>query len=409
MSSFTRLLAFSALLLGLFLAVALAAQMWLHRQGERLQAEAIEHRRQQFTEILALVQPGDAPWNPGTVARLETLADARIGFTADPTPPASPGRLGFVHVFPSTNVTVTFALPPLLRLQLAHARTWVALLVLAAGLVMLVVAASAFWRRPAEGTPDSRSPWRVSRGEMQSLERLARTSLAQNSALTEERDARRRTEQDLALNQSLLNQSLEEKIRLGRDLHDGLIQSLYAVGLTLESTRPLLAADPAEAERRVEKCLAQLNGTIRDVRDYITGLAPEKLQRVGFSQALRLLLEELRGGRDIRLVQHVDEDAARALGPAETTEVLQIIREAMSNSLRHGDATELTVRLHRNDRELGLLVQDNGRGFEPAGQDGGFGLGNMQARAVRLGASLRIDSQPGAGTRVIVTLPLATP
>ncbi len=409
MSSFTRLLAFSALLLGLFLAVALAAHLWLHRQGDRLQAEAVEHRRQQFTEILALVQPGEPPWSPGTVARLERLADAKLTLTSDPVPPANPGRLGFVHVLPSANVTVTFALPPLLRLQLAHARTWVALLVLAAGLVMLVVAASAFWRRPAEGAPDSRSPWRVSRGEMQSLERLARTSLAQNSALTEERDARRRTEQDLALNQRLLNQSLEEKIRLGRDLHDGLIQSLYAVGLTLESTRPLLAADPAEAEARVEKCLTQLNDTIRDVRDYITGLAPEKLQRVGFSQALRLLLEELRGGRDIRLVQHVDEDAARAMAPAETTEILQIIREAMSNSLRHGGATELTVRLHRNDRELGLLVQDNGHGFEPAGQDGGFGLGNMQARAARLGASLRIDSQPGAGTRVIVTLPLAAP
>jgi signal transduction histidine kinase len=409
MSSFTRLLAFSALLLGLFLAMALAAHLWLHRQGDRLQAEAVEHRRQQFAEILALVQPGEPPWSPGTVAQLERLADAELAFAANPSLPAIPGRLGFVHVLPTTNVTVTFALPPLLRLQLAHAWTWVALLVLAAGLVMLVVAASAFWRRPAEGAPDSRSPWRFSRGEMQSLERLARTSLAQNSALTEERNVRRRTEQDLALNQRLLNQSLEEKIRLGRDLHDGLIQSLYAVGLTLESTRPLLSTNPAEAETRVEKCLTQLNDTIRDVRDYITGLAPEKLQRVGFSQALQLLLEELRGGRDIRLVQHVDEDAARALGPAETTEVLQIIREAMSNSLRHGAATELTVRLHRNDRELGLLVQDNGRGFEPAGQDGGFGLGNMQARAVRLGASLRIDSQPGAGTRVIVTLPLAAP
>jgi signal transduction histidine kinase len=409
MSSITRLLAFSALLLGLFLAVALAAHLWLQRQGERLQAEATEHRRQQFTEILALVQPGDAPWSPGTVAQLERLADAKLTFTADPMPQAVPGRLGFVHALPSANVTVTFALPPLLRLQLAHARTWVALLVLAAGLVMLVVAASAFWRRPADGVPGSRSPWRVSRGEMQSLERLAKTSVAQNSALTQERDARRRTEQDLALNQSLLNQSLEEKIRLGRDLHDGLIQSLYAVGLTLESAKPLLTTDPAETERRVEKCLAQLNATIRDVRDYITGLAPEKLQRVGFDQALRLLLEELRGERTIRLVQHVDEDAARALDPAATTEILQVIREAMSNSLRHGGATEITVRLHRNDREVGLLVQDNGRGFETAGQDRGFGLDNMQARAVQLGASLRIDSQPGAGTRVIVTLPLAAP
>jgi len=94
----------------------------------------------------------------------------------------------------------------------------------------------------------------------------------------------------------------------------------------------------------------------------------------------------------------IDEDTTGALTPAQTTELLQIVREA----------TELTVRLHRNGREIGILVQDNGAGFSPATNGGGFGLGNMQAHAEQLQVTLRIDSQPNTGTRVIVTLPLET-
>lgn len=82
----------------------------------------------------------------------------------------------------------------------------------------MVIVASSLWRRTQPGAEDSRIPWRVSRHEMGSLEKLAKTSIAQGSALSQERDARQRTEQNLALNQRLLNQALEEKIHLGRDL-----------------------------------------------------------------------------------------------------------------------------------------------------------------------------------------------
>jgi signal transduction histidine kinase len=89
-------------------------------------------------------------------------------------------------------------------------------------------------------------------------------------------------------------------------------------------------------------------------------------------------------------------------------EILQITREAISNSLRHGGATRISVRLHRNGPEVGLLVQDNGTGFDSAARAGhGHGLGNMQARANHLGAVLRIDSRPGDGTRVVLTIPVA--
>jgi len=82
----------------------------------------------------------------------------------------------------------------------------------------------------------------------------------------------------------------------------------------------------------------------------------------------------------------------------------------VSNALRHGAATRITLRMHKSDRELCLLVQDNGGGFN-AGRtrDGGHGLTNMRARAERLGATLRVTSQPGEGSRVLATLPIHQP
>jgi signal transduction histidine kinase len=137
------------------------------------------------------------------------------------------------------------------------------------------------------------------------------------------------------------------------------------------------------------------------------GLAPENLRRAGFARGLSALLGQLRAGRDAAFDLQIDEEAAGLLTPEQSIEALQIAREAVSNAFRHGRATLVTLRLQRSDCELCLLVQDNGTGFDPAAvRGGGHGLGNMQARADRLGAALRITSSPGEGTRVVATLPI---
>lgn len=413
MSSLARLLVISAVLLGLFLAAVLVAQGWLRRQDDRLRADAVAVRRDQFVHAVAHFPADPATWTAAHRADLGALLAADVtvlppGATAQPVPA---GHLGFVAELAVTGtpaparVAVAFPLPPLLRLPMLHHRTWALLLVSGLGIMLLFVAIATLWPRPTgAGSGDSRTPWR----EMGSLEQLAKVSAAQSTALAEARDVQQRTEQDLLLNQRLLNQSLEEKIRLGRDLHDGLIQSLYAAGLTLESVRLLVTANPPEADRRLEQCLDQLNAAIRGVRTYITGLAPNELRRLSFGAAIELFIRELRAGRDIAYSPTIDEDAAAALPPDKTLEVLQIAREAISNSLRHGAATQLNVRLHRSGDEVGLLVQDNGAGFDPDARAGsGYGLGNMQARAAHLGAALRIDSRPGDGTRVVLTIPVA--
>lgn len=417
MPSLARLLVLSAVLLGLFLAAVMVAQGWLRRQDDRLRAEAIATRRAQFQQAAALLPASPAAWTERQRAQLAAAIDAEVTVLAPGSvaPAAPAGNLGFVAELASTGavaptrVAVSFALPPLLRLPLIHFRTWAFLLVLALAIMLLFIALGTLWPRHIANTPgDSRAPWRVTKSEMGSLEQLAKVSAAQSTALAEARDVQQRTEQDLLLNQRLLNQSLEEKIRLGRDLHDGLIQSLYAAGLTLESIRPLIPKQPAEADRRLEQCLDQLNAAIRNVRNYITGLAPNELRRLSFGAAIELFIRELRAGRDVEFRPTIDEDAAAALPADRTLEVLQIAREAISNSLRHGGATRLSVRLHRSGDEVGLLIQDNGTGFDADRRaDTGHGVGNMRARAAHLGAVLRIDSRPGDGTRVVLTIPVA--
>jgi len=311
--------------------------------------------------------------------------------------PLGPEASGVAHV--------SFPVPPGHRLIAMHQRVVMGLALLA--LVLLGVAlilALLTWRRPGDG---SAPPWISARAEMTGLTHLAKTSVAQGQALDRERLDRQRAEEEVSLQQQLLVQSVDEKIRLGRDLHDGIIQSLYAVGLTLESVRALAKTDPIEADRRLTQCLENLNGTIRNVRTYITGLAPDNLRKAGFSQALTGLFTELRAGRDTSLDLRIDDDATALLSEEQSLHTLQIVREAISNSLRHGRASTITVRLHQGDQAVCLLVQDNGAGFDPSDRTAGHGLGNMRARAEQMNGTVRVDSQRGGtGTRVIVTLPV---
>jgi signal transduction histidine kinase len=279
-----------------------------------------------------------------------------------------------------------------------------ALAATALALVLTLVLALA-WRPARPG--GSQSPMGAARVEFGTLARLAESSNAQSAELSRERGVRRRAEEDAQLRQQLLAHSLEEKARLGRDLHDGIIQSLYAVGLNLESVRALVKQDPVEADRRMEELRERLNAAIREVRACITGLAPEHLRRATFAQAVDAALEELRSGREVHFDVKIDDAAAARLTPEQAVEALQIVREAVSNALRHGGASVVTLRVHCSDREVCLLVQDDGIGFDPDNRrPDGHGLGNMQARAERLGATLRVSSRPGEGARIVTTLPI---
>jgi signal transduction histidine kinase len=411
----TRSIILALLLLLLFLGTTLTLQWWLAHETRKLQTMAIEEQRVRLTEVLTLSGRRPEQWDEAFQRELSTLVGGTVRLLKPGTPLVPPAKeslgLAFVQELPGTpdwRAQVHFASPALLRMQTLHQLTLVVTVVLSllvATVPLLLVLVSS--RRSAGTDGATNLPWASVRAEKSGLEHFAKISNERTVDLAREHGARVRAEENLEVNRTLLDHSVAERVRLGRELHDDICQTLYAVGLTVESARSVLSGNPAEADRRLAQCVGNLNRIIRDVRNYITGLAPEKLSRLGLTAALEQLLQELRGEREVSLSLTLDEDAAAILSPVQMTELLQISREAISNSLRHGKATRITVRLHRTDREVGLLVQDNGPGFTQAGRGvTGRGLGNMQARAAQLGGGLRIDSRPGDGTRVVLTLPI---
>ncbi|MDB6093430.1 MAG: integral rane sensor signal transduction histidine kinase [Verrucomicrobia bacterium] len=416
MTFITRLIGFSMLLLFVFLAAALGAQGWLRQQTQRLRTEAIEAKRAQFAAVVRSAQPlNHEHWTARDQDRLGAMCGGKVLIFGEyvPPPPADSGILYFDQLIEESNFApitarVTFFLSPIGRLLATFQRVTIGLLFFGFALLALGVGFSALTSRSANSTRESGAPSDLAKAEISSLTHLAETSVAQTAALSRERDVRRLAEEDALLKQTLLTQSVEGKVRLGHDLHDDIIQSLYAAGLTIESVRALIPTDPAEADQRLAQCVQNLNATIRGVRAYITGLAPENLRLAGFAQAVNSVGNDLKGSRDVVFDIKIDEEASAHLTPDQSLEALQIAREAISNSLRHGGASLVTVRLHQGDREICLLIQDNGAGFDAANHaTGGYGLGNMEARAKRIGGTISIGSRRATGTRVLLTLPFS--
>jgi signal transduction histidine kinase len=200
---------------------------------------------------------------------------------------------------------------------------------------------------------------------------------------------------------------VEERERIGRDLHDGIIQSIYAVGLSLEDVPELMSEEPEEARARVERAIDSLDQSIRDIRNFIFGLRPELLEQAGLIGGLAALADEFR----VNSMVDVDLDTADAgqtdLPPDVIGQLLSIAREALSNIARHSKATRGSVRVETNEGAVKLTISDNGVGFDPTAPRGAGhqGLLNMRARASSLGGRLDVESDSGAGTRIIVDVP----
>jgi len=204
---------------------------------------------------------------------------------------------------------------------------------------------------------------------------------------------------------------VEERERIGRDLHDGIIQSIYAVGLSLEDVPDLMTEEPDEAKARVERAIDSLDQSIRDIRNFIFGLRPELLEQAGLVGGLAALADEFR----VNSMVDVDVETVGALDmelPADMVgQLLSIAREALSNIARHSKATQGLVRVEIDEVAVKLTISDNGVGFDPAAPRGAGhqGLVNMRARASSVGAELRIESGFDPGTRIIVEVPRREP
>ena len=197
---------------------------------------------------------------------------------------------------------------------------------------------------------------------------------------------------------------LQERERIAQDLHDGSIQSLYAVSLALEDTEELMATDPATAAQRIDHAIETIHGTIAEIRDFILGLDPDARSAVDLLAGLTALTDEFERSTPIDV--ELSSDPEVPLDPDETLQLIQLTREAMSNVARHAEASKVSVNVEERRDVLRLSIIDDGRGFDTSeGQrTGHHGLTNMHARAEALGGSLTIVSGPN-GTRVVFEMP----
>jgi signal transduction histidine kinase len=196
---------------------------------------------------------------------------------------------------------------------------------------------------------------------------------------------------------------LEDRERIARELHDGAIQALFAAGMSLQGTA-MLARDP-NIERRLQDVVGELDRVIRDLRNYIFGLRPGLLADRQLDSALRELAGELERRAGVTVVVGVDQQVASELAP-RAADVVQVVREALSNVGRHAGAATCRVSLRR-EGEWGVVeVDDDGSGFDPDHVRRGQGLGNLQARAAGMGGRLVLRSSPAEGTTVQVRVPL---
>ena len=204
---------------------------------------------------------------------------------------------------------------------------------------------------------------------------------------------------------------MEERERIGKDLHDGIIQGLYAVSLSLEDVPDIMGEDREEAAARVDRAIDGLNAAIRDIRNFIVGLGPEIVSVGGLGAGLGALADELVLNSVIDVELDLPEMVDTDPGSDEELDAqyLLIAREALSNVARHSRASHATIRLADDGAGTTLMVADNGRGFDPGVErgPGHLGLANIARRAAEIGATVRIESAPGAGTRIIVSRPIA--
>ena len=199
---------------------------------------------------------------------------------------------------------------------------------------------------------------------------------------------------------------VDERERISKDLHDGIIQSLYGVGLSLEDVPDILEDDPDEVVRRVERAIDSIHFAIQDIRNLIFGLRPELLGGTTLMVGLAAINEEFRHNTVID-VELRTSGFDREPSPDATAHLLGIVNEALSNIARHSGASQAVVEVDvDDDGSFHIAVTDNGHGFDAAsvGALGHQGLANMRSRAVEIGATIAFESGP-AGTTVRVALP----
>jgi signal transduction histidine kinase len=200
---------------------------------------------------------------------------------------------------------------------------------------------------------------------------------------------------------------LEERERIGMDLHDGIIQSIYGVGLAMENISHLLGDDSSQVKNRLKHVIEDLNQVIRDIRAYILDLRPRQMNNENLLDGLKRLVSEYRANTLALATVNGAKARLDSLPQSHSTALFHICQEALANVAKHGAAKRVSVNVWTTDERVVMEIRDNGKGFDPEqiNKSIGHGLANMQTRARAVGGELDISSVPGEGTTILAWVP----
>jgi signal transduction histidine kinase len=197
-----------------------------------------------------------------------------------------------------------------------------------------------------------------------------------------------------------------DRERIGRELHDGTIQSIYAAGLILEDVRMTMGIEPERAAGQLDRAMASLNRSIQDIRSYIFDLrrgdAVDDIE-----SSLGRLIDDFHVNTLIDVEFFVEGKKPQSIEVDQAQNLFQIAREALTNVARHARARHVDVRLRYGEHRLTLRIADDGVGFPSSGVNGaGRGLKNMRERAQLLEGALVVEGSPNEGVTVVLTMPI---
>jgi signal transduction histidine kinase len=215
-----------------------------------------------------------------------------------------------------------------------------------------------------------------------------------------------------AIENALLSERLqslavqEERDRISRELHDGVIQTLFSIGMSLESARHLVFTDPERADARLSAGVDGLDGAIRELRNHIFQLRPQQAASLGLSRGLAELAREYEVNALVRPRLVVPPNLDASVPAVFVPDLLQVVRESLANVAKHAEASAVEIVAQVAGGALTLRISDDGRGFTPTLPAVGRGLDNVRERAESLRAELDVRSAPGAGSTLVLVVPL---
>lgn len=200
---------------------------------------------------------------------------------------------------------------------------------------------------------------------------------------------------------------LEERDRIGMDLHDGIIQSIYGVGLVLEHARLLATEEPEKSAERIQQAINSLNHTIRDIRSYILDLRPRQFGDENLMDGLRRLMMEFRVNTLAEATLNGMPEDLRDIPQSHALALFHICQEALANAAKHAHAKKVDVTVWTSPERVMLEIHDNGHGFEMEKESMtlGHGLSNIHTRAHHVGGDVEIVSVVGEGTSILAWVP----